>query len=166
MAGRTQGLSEEGLWQAIACIAAVISRFDVVADQAATVNGSQSCTKDRVQPSGLVGEIVLPPVGEDPARQFPGTPYAASFTLTSVEFTLASVHILWRKNALERLPEITEFAAWMHDWAVRPMDWNSNLIGLDDFNLDRIGDPLRCVHLHWSVAVYRAEHCSAHDLRR
>lgn len=43
---------------------------------------------------------------------------------------------------------------------------DSNLIGLDDFNLDRIGDPLRCVHLHWSVAVYRAEHCSAHDLRR
>ena len=29
----------------------------------------------------------------------------------------------------------------MHDWAVRPGDWNSNLIVLGDFNLDRIGDP-------------------------
>jgi hypothetical protein len=83
---------------------------------------------DRVQPSGLVGEIVLPPVGEDPARQFARTPYTASFTRASVEFTLASVHILWGKNLAERLPEITEFAAWMHDWAVRPLDWNSNLI--------------------------------------
>jgi hypothetical protein len=185
-------------WQAIACIAAVISRFDVVAVQesrhnpkalkrllatlgtrwqvivsdvteGAGGNGERLAflyDTDRGQPSGLVGEIVLPPVGEDPARQFPGTPYAASFTLTSVEFTLASVHILWRKNALERLPEITEFAAWMHDWAVRPIDWNSNLIVLGDFNLDRIGDPLRSVHLHGSVAAYRAEHCSAHDLRR
>jgi hypothetical protein len=30
----------------------------------------------------------------------------------------------------------------MHDWAVRPNDWNANLIVLGDFNLDRIGDPL------------------------
>jgi hypothetical protein len=26
--------------------------------------------------------------------------------------------------------------------AVRPNDWNSNMIVLGDFNLDRIGDPL------------------------
>jgi hypothetical protein len=27
------------------------------------------------------------------------------------------------------------------DWAVRPNAWNSNMILLGDFNLDRIGDP-------------------------
>jgi len=30
----------------------------------------------------------------------------------------------------------------MRDWAVRPNDWNTNLMVLGDFNLDRIGDPL------------------------
>lgn len=30
----------------------------------------------------------------------------------------------------------------MRNWADRPNDWNHNLIVLDDFNLDRIGDPL------------------------
>lgn len=59
-----------------------------------------------------------------------------------MEFTLDSVHILRGKNPAERLPEITAFAQWMHDGAGRPHDWNSNLIVLGDFNLDRIGDPL------------------------
>jgi hypothetical protein len=49
----------------------------------------------RVQPAGLVEEIVLPPIGEDPQRQFARTPYTASFSRARVEFTLASVHILW-----------------------------------------------------------------------
>jgi hypothetical protein len=30
----------------------------------------------------------------------------------------------------------------MHHWAVRPNDWNSDLIVLDDFNQDRIGERL------------------------
>lgn len=51
-----------------------------------------------------------------------------------MEFTLASVHVLW--------PEITAFAEWMRAWAVRPTDWNANLMVLGDFDLDRIGDPL------------------------
>jgi hypothetical protein len=97
---------------------------------------------ERVQPSGLVGEIVLPPVGEDPARQFARTPYTASFTRAGAEFTLASVHVLWGKSPAERLPEVTAFAEWMRAWAVRPNDWNTNLMVLGDFNLDRIGDPL------------------------
>jgi hypothetical protein len=33
------------------------------------------------------------------------------------------------KNPAERLPEITAFAEWIHDWAGRPNDWNSNRIG-------------------------------------
>lgn len=129
-------------WHAIACLAAVISRFDVVAVQESRRNPAalkrllSSLGPDwrviisdategtagngeriaflydstRVQPSGLVGEIVLPPIGENPSRQFARTPYTASFSRAGVEFTLASVHILWGKNPAERLPEITAFA--------------------------------------------------------
>ena len=84
---------------------------------------------------------MLTPLGDDPQRQFARTPYTASFTRAGAEFTLASVHVLWGKKPAERLPEITAFAQWMHDWAVWPEDWKSNLIVLGDFNLDRIGDP-------------------------
>ncbi|MET3143466.1 UNVERIFIED_ORG: endonuclease/exonuclease/phosphatase family metal-dependent hydrolase [Arthrobacter sp. UYEF2] len=161
-------------WHAIACLAAIISRFDVVAVQEsrrnpkalkhllATLgpqwqviisdvtegsagNGERLAyvyDSERVQPSGLVGEIVLPPIEDEPVRQFARTPYTASFMRAGVEFTLASVHVLWGKSPAERLPEITAFAEWMRAWAVRPNDWNANLMVLGDFNLDRIGDPL------------------------
>ncbi|WP_432246220.1 endonuclease/exonuclease/phosphatase family protein (plasmid) [Arthrobacter sp. G.S.26] len=158
----------------MSCLAAVISRFDVVAVQesrrnpramkrllatlgpewrviisdvteGAAGNGERIAflyDSQRVQPSGLVGEIVMPPVGDDPAGQFARTPYTASFVRAGTEFTLASVHVLWGKNPVERLPEITAFAHWMRNWANRPNDWNTNLMVLGDFNLDRIGDPL------------------------
>jgi endonuclease/exonuclease/phosphatase family metal-dependent hydrolase len=100
------------------------------------------CDTSRVEPSGLVGEIVLPPVAGTPTQQFARTPYAAGFTRGGNEFTLASVHVLWGGKAADRLPEITGFARWMKDWAVRPKDWNRNLMVLGDFNLDRVGDPL------------------------
>lgn len=161
-------------WHALACIAAIISRFDVIAVQEArrnpkalkhllatlgptwqaivsdvtegpAGNGERLAflyNSDRIQPAGLVGEIVLPPIGDDPARQFARSPYVAGFARAGIEFTLASVHVLWGKNAAERLPEITAFAQWMRHWADRPHDWNRNLLVLGDFNLDRIGDPL------------------------
>lgn len=162
-------------WHAVACIAEVVARFDVVAIQevrrdtaavrfllqrlgpewrlitsdvteGAEGNGERLTfcydTK-RVQPSGLVGEIVLPPTaGGGPARQFARTPYAASFTRAGVEFILATVHIIWGANPADRLPEITEFAQWMRTWADRPEDWNTNLLVLGDFNLDRLDNPL------------------------
>jgi exonuclease III len=97
---------------------------------------------DRVQPSGLVGEIVLPPdVGKD-GKQFARTPYAASFTRGSVEFILTTLYIIWGDNSQDRLPELGHLANWMLAWAKRPNDWNGNLLVLGDFNLDRIGDPL------------------------
>ena len=97
---------------------------------------------DRVEPSGLVGEIVLPAEATGPLQQFARTPYVASFSTGSTEFTLATVHVLWGKRPADRLPEITRFAHWMRQWAERPSDWNENLLVLGDFNLDRIGDPL------------------------
>jgi len=97
---------------------------------------------DRLQASGLVGEIVLPETADAALQQFARSPYVAGFSRGPVEFILVTVHVLWGENASERLPEITAFARWMRDWADRPSDWNENLLVLGDFNLDRIGDPL------------------------
>lgn len=95
----------------------------------------------RVSPSGLVGEIVLPPAAGAASSQFARTPYAVSFTRAGVEFILTTVHIVWdTPNA--RVPMITAFATWMHDWAVRDQDWNGNLLALGDFNLEGPGTEL------------------------
>ncbi|HET7386956.1 MAG TPA: endonuclease/exonuclease/phosphatase family protein [Nocardioidaceae bacterium] len=97
----------------------------------------------RVRPSGLVGEIVLPPTSSGhPAAQFARTPYAASFARAGVEFVLATVHIIWGDKPADRLPEIIEIAEWMRAWADRPGEWSENLLLLGDFNLDRLDDPL------------------------
>ena len=96
----------------------------------------------RVQPSGLVGEIVLPPVAGSPVQQFARTPYAMSFQRAGVEFILTTLHVVWGDRPADRLPEITRLAEWMHAWARRPRDLNQNLLVLGDFNLDRLGDPL------------------------
>jgi endonuclease/exonuclease/phosphatase family metal-dependent hydrolase len=96
----------------------------------------------RVQPSGLVGEIVLPPTLNEPARQFARSPYAVSFRRAEVEFILTTAHIVWGGRPEDRLPEINELAKWMRAWADRRNDWNANLLVLGDFNLDRLGNPL------------------------
>ncbi|WP_051442241.1 endonuclease/exonuclease/phosphatase family protein [Arthrobacter sp. H14] len=161
-------------WHAMACIAEIVSRFDVVAVQETRRNvtalqylmellGDQwrFITSDvtegdagngerltyvynttRVQPSGLVGEIVLPPSTEGPVEQFARTPYTASFLRGNVEFSLTTVHVLWGNDPEERLPELTNFAQWMRNWVEREGQWNENLLVLGDFNLDRKDDPL------------------------
>lgn len=97
----------------------------------------------RVQPSGLVGEIVLPPeIGGAGARQFARTPYAAGFVRRGIEFILTTVHVLWGDAPADRIKELAAFAQWMRDWAQRPRDWNHNLLVLGDFNIDRLDDPL------------------------
>lgn len=161
-------------WHALACIAAVMERFDVVAVQetrrntqalfdllhrlgpdyrviASDVtegdagNGERLAfvyDSSRVQPSGLVGEIVLPPGGVADVEQFARTPYAAGFVRDGVEFVLTTVHVLWGSSPKDRVGELEVFASWMRRWADRPEDWNRNLLVLGDFNLDRMDDPL------------------------
>jgi exonuclease III len=161
-------------WHAMACIAEIVSRFDVVAIQETRRNVSalqylmgllgdqwRFITSDvtegdagngerltfvynttRVQPSGLVGEIVLPSSAEGPVEQFARTPYTASFLRGNVEFSLTTVHVLWGSEPEDRLPELTNFAEWMRDWVDRDGQWNDNMLVLGDFNVDRKGDPL------------------------
>ncbi|TXK16386.1 endonuclease/exonuclease/phosphatase family protein [Homoserinibacter sp. GY 40078] len=161
-------------WRAVALIAEIIRRFDVVAVQEVKrdttalrflveqLGGSwRFITTDtsegdagnderltylydstRVDPSGLVGEIVLPAVAGSPVDQFARAPYAASFARKDVEFILTTVHILWGDVPQDRIPELVAFADWMRGWADRANDWNGNLLVLGDFNVDRDDSPL------------------------
>ncbi|WP_372727001.1 endonuclease/exonuclease/phosphatase family protein [Nocardioides sp.] len=97
---------------------------------------------DRVQPSGLVGELVLPKGTSSEVDQFARTPYAAGFVRGETDFILTTVHVLWGSSPRDRIGELTAFVEWMRTWAERPDDWNHNLLVLGDFNLDRMGDPL------------------------
>jgi endonuclease/exonuclease/phosphatase family metal-dependent hydrolase len=161
-------------WHALACLAAVVERFDVTAIQEskrdttalmallhrlgdryrvivsdATEGAPGNAERlayvydsERVQPSGLVGEIVLPAAADHEVEQFARTPYAAAFVRGGTDFILTTVHVLWGKGPQDRLGEVQAFADWMRKWADRPKDWNHNLLVLGDFNLDRIDDPL------------------------
>ena len=97
---------------------------------------------ERVQASGLVGELVLPADARNDVEQFARTPYAAGFVRGGTEFILTTVHVLWGERPADRIGELTAFATWMRGWADRPDDWNHNLLVLGDFNLDRLDDPL------------------------
>ena len=97
---------------------------------------------DRVRPSGLVGEVVLPMGRLAGGEQFARTPYVAGFVRSGVEFILTTVHVVWGERPADRVAELRAFAEWMRAWADRPKDWNRNMLVLGDFNLDRIDDPL------------------------
>lgn len=161
-------------WRAIALIAEIVDRFDVIAVQEVRRdltalrrlleelgpnwhfitsdvtegdpgNGERLTfiyDSDRVQPSGLVGELVLPDSVDPALKQFARSPYAASFRRGSVEFILTTLHVLWGSRTEDRLPEIKAIANWMRAWVDRKNDLNQNLLVLGDFNLDRLGNPL------------------------
>ncbi|MFD3401551.1 endonuclease/exonuclease/phosphatase family protein [Kribbella sp. NPDC058693] len=169
-----EGDSPRRDWHALACIAAVIDRFDVTAVQetrrdttaliavlsllgphyhviasdvtAGDPGGDERLAyiydSRRLQPSGLVGEIVLPAGANGPIKQFARTPYAAGFVRGNTDFILTTVHVVWGDGPRDRIDEVTAFATWMRSWANRPKDWNHNLLVLGDFNLDRLGNPL------------------------
>jgi hypothetical protein len=103
----------------------------------------------RVTPSGLAGEIVLPPTSDgNPEEQFDRTPYMAGFRACGEQFTLLTVHIRYGRSPSDRIPELRRFA---HYTAREIRDRvrggasleEPNLIVLGDFNIDRRqGNPL------------------------
>ena len=100
--------------------------------------------KRRVQPSGLAGEIVLPPTADgNPAQQFDRTPYIVGFQTGNEKFSLLTAHIRYGKNAADRLGEITSLAQYIaseiHQRAKAGPD-EGNVIVLGDFNIDERGD--------------------------
>ena len=99
-----------------------------------------------VQPSGLVGELVVPAeelqrIDEGALqRQFARTPYAVAFRCGGETFILVTLHVLWGESATERTPELRAVAEWLDEWARDVNAWDHNLIALGDFNIDRAGD--------------------------
>jgi len=102
----------------------------------------------RVEPSGLAGELVVPPewleeIAPDALRrQFARTPYAVSFRAGEATVILVALHVLYGRSAAERVPELRAIARWMADWAGQVERWHHNLVALGDFNIDRHGDAL------------------------
>jgi endonuclease/exonuclease/phosphatase family metal-dependent hydrolase len=164
--------------RALACIAEVIVRFDVVAVQEVLRNTTalrlllgeflgpdwgvilsdvslEASThaerlaylydRRRVTPSGLAGEIVLPPTpAGDPVTQFARTPYLVGFKAGGQNFTLLTVHIRYGSGPEDRLPEIKSLANYtateIRDRAAPDDTEENNLIVLGDFNIDERGD--------------------------
>lgn len=95
--------------------------------------------KRRVKPSGLVGEIVIPPTSKAAAVQLARTPMVCGFQAAWAKLQLATVHILWgtsTENDPERVAEIEALAKLM---AARAKDRaaidDDNLVLLGDFNI-------------------------------
>lgn len=99
----------------------------------------------RVQPSGLAGEIVLPPTPSgDPARQFARSPYLVGFRCGEHNLTLLTAHIRYGDRPEGRLEEIQALARYIaaeiRQRARLGKSEETNLIVLGDFNIDRRGD--------------------------
>jgi hypothetical protein len=96
----------------------------------------------RVTPSGLVGEIVLPPTPlGDPMEQFDRTPYLVGFQAGSERFALLTAHIRYGTTPVDRVPELGNLAAYVareiRDRARFQGAEEVNLVVLGDFNIDR-----------------------------
>jgi hypothetical protein len=96
----------------------------------------------RVIPSGLAGEIVLPPTADgDPQEQFDRTPYIAGFRCGEERFALLTAHIRYGDVPDDRVPELRRIAEYtaiqIRDQAKGPAPRKTNLIVLGDFNIDK-----------------------------
>ncbi|MEM9303090.1 MAG: endonuclease/exonuclease/phosphatase family protein [Pseudomonadota bacterium] len=96
----------------------------------------------RVKPSGLAGEIVLPPTDDgDPQEQFDRTPYLVGFVAGEERFALLTAHIRYGKDISDRVSELRKLAHYtareIRDRSRYANAEEANLIVLGDFNTDR-----------------------------
>jgi endonuclease/exonuclease/phosphatase family metal-dependent hydrolase len=117
----------------------------------------------RVQPSGLAGEIVLPPTpAGDPAQQFDRTPYIVGFRSGSDPFALLTAHIRYGDTPAARRPELQALAGYVareiRDRS-RTGGEEQNVIVLGDFNIDeRKENPLFQAFISTGLIVPRPLH--------
>jgi len=168
-------------WRAMAVIAEIVRRFDVIAIQEVKRNtrairmlldaflgpdwgvlmsdvsaGDKGNSerlafvydRRRVSPSGLAGEIVLPPDATGiPMEQFDRTPYIVGFRAAGERFALLTAHIRYGNIPEDRLLELGRLADYtateIRDRTRAEGSEEVNLIVLGDFNIDeRTGNPL------------------------
>jgi len=178
--GENAGSPKRNL-RALALIAEVVRRFDVVAIQeirrettavralvddflgpewgviltdvtAGTAGNAERLgfvfDRRRIQPSGLAGEIVLPPTDAgDPVEQFDRTPYIVGFEAGGTRFSLVTAHIRYGDAPADRLGELQAFAELtateLRDRARVNDREIGTVITLGDFNIDeRVNNPL------------------------
>jgi len=99
----------------------------------------------RVTPTGLAGEIVLPPTADGfPSTQFARSPFMVGFRAGEDCFTLLTAHIKYGDIPAQRIPELTALASYIakeiRDRATQAPGGEPNLIVLGDFNIDTRGD--------------------------
>jgi len=99
----------------------------------------------RVRPSGLAGEVVLPPADvNEPPDQFDRTPYIVGFEAGGIRFSLVTAHIKFGELPEDRLPELRAFAEFTATELRDRARVNDREIGtvfaLGDFNIDKRGD--------------------------
>ncbi len=114
----------------------------------------------RVAPSGLAGEIVLPPAADfQPSEQFDRTPYVVGFRAGGERFSLLTAHIRYGMSVLDRRPEIERLAQFtareIRDRARTVAAEEVNLIVLGDFNIEarRVDDPLYAAFISAGLTV-------------
>ncbi len=101
--------------------------------------------KRRLQPSGLAGEIVLPPAPDGlSSAQFARTPYIVGFQTPGESFALLTAHIKYGAVPKDRIDELrslaTHIAKEIRARSKIGTTEESNLIVLGDFNIDKRQD--------------------------
>ena len=130
----------------------------------------------KVKPTGLVGEVVLPPKKNQPVRQFARSPFLVGFQAGWFKFSLCTVHIYYGSSTAEdpqRVQEIDELAGFLAKRAKKYREryhaheyCNIGLLG--DFNIFEITDktyaallkhgfvvPQECVGLRTNIGRQR-----------
>jgi len=114
---------------------------DVTAgDKGNTERAAYLYDRRRVTPSGLAGEIVLPPTDMgDPQEQFDRTPYLVGFVAGGERFALLTAHIRYGEDLSDRIPELRRLAKYtaeeIRDRSRFANAEEANLIVLGDFNV-------------------------------
>lgn len=110
----------------------------------------------KVNPAGLVGEIVFPPIEKrikdsnnktitvyEPVLQSARTPFLVGFTAGWADFVLTTVHMIWGDdiaNDPQRVKEIDTIASILKEKSTKAYEWSRNFILLGDFNIFSVDD--------------------------
>ena len=124
----------------------------VVSDETAGSGGNSErlaffYDRRKIEFSGVVGELVLPPVRKGgeviKPTQFARTPYMAGFTAGWTKFIITTAHIYYGESKPDdekRIAELANLALHLKKKSKDKTSWSRNIITLGDFNIFNRGD--------------------------